>query len=174
MAITTEAEFTAVYRAHYADVLRFVHRRANPMDVDDIVAETFLVAWRRRSDVASDSRPWLFRTARNVMLNAQRGAQRHSALAVRLATYRFHDVHDIAEQIDTHLDWAAAWRGLAPMDQEVLALHVWEDMDGRAAALVLGCSRATYAMRLGRAKKRLAALRTTPATPHRASVAQID
>jgi DNA-directed RNA polymerase specialized sigma24 family protein len=46
MPIETEAQFTDEYRAHYEDVLRFVRRRAHPMNVDDIVGETFLAAWR--------------------------------------------------------------------------------------------------------------------------------
>lgn len=54
MAIDTEDEFTDVYRAHYDDVLRFVRRRAHPMNVDDIVGETFLAAWRRRSELPED------------------------------------------------------------------------------------------------------------------------
>jgi RNA polymerase sigma-70 factor (ECF subfamily) len=84
MPIDTEAQFTEVYRAHYADVLRFVHRRAHPMNVDDIVGETFLAAWRRRRELPEDPRPWLFGTARKVMLNAHRGMRRHTALAVRI------------------------------------------------------------------------------------------
>jgi RNA polymerase sigma-70 factor (ECF subfamily) len=62
MPIDTEAQFTDVYRAHYADVLRFVRRRAHPMNVDDIVAETFLTAWRRRRELPKEPRPWLFGT----------------------------------------------------------------------------------------------------------------
>ena len=46
MPIATEAQFTEVYRAHYEDVLRFVRRRAHPMNVDVVVGETFLAPWR--------------------------------------------------------------------------------------------------------------------------------
>jgi hypothetical protein len=65
--IDTEAQFTNVYRAHYEDALRFVRRRAHPMNVDDIVGETFLAAWRRRRELPGNPRPWLFGAARNVM-----------------------------------------------------------------------------------------------------------
>jgi RNA polymerase sigma-70 factor (ECF subfamily) len=172
MAITTDAEFAAVYRAHYQALLRFVRRRAHPINVDDIVAETFLAAWRRRSELPVDPRPWLFRTARNAMLNAHRGAERHSALAVRIAEQRTVDTFDDTARVDVRLDWTRAWRQLAPADQEVLALHVWEELDGRAAALVLGCSRATYSMRLSRAKKRLAAVLVNPVAPQHVHVAR--
>ncbi|MFF5302517.1 RNA polymerase sigma factor [Streptomyces sp. NPDC013161] len=131
MPIATEAQFTEVYRAHYEDVLRFVRRRAHPMNVDDVVGETFLAAWRRRRELPEDARPWLFGTARNLMLNANRGMRRQSALVVHI--------------------------GRTPTaDQEVLALHVWEDLTAKEAARVLGCTRASYSMRLTRAKRRLA------------------
>ncbi|WP_327723448.1 sigma factor-like helix-turn-helix DNA-binding protein [Streptomyces europaeiscabiei] len=55
------------------------------------------------------------------------------------------------------MDLAAAWQALAPADQEVLSLHVWEQLSAKDAAKVLGCTRAAYAMRLTRAKRRLAA-----------------
>jgi RNA polymerase sigma-70 factor (ECF subfamily) len=158
MAIDTEDEFTDVYRAHYDDVLRFVRRRAHPMNVDDIVGETFLAAWRRRSELPEDPRPWLFGTARNAMLNAQRGKRRQAAVAVRVMEHSGDDSDDGMTRTEARLDLIAAWRRLPAADQEVLALHVWEALTDRAAATVLGCSRAAYAMRLSRSRRRLAKL----------------
>ncbi|WP_254406195.1 RNA polymerase sigma factor [Streptomyces sp. AC627_RSS907] len=57
MSTEAEAGYTEMYRAHYDDVLRFVRRRAHPMNVDDLVGETFLIAWRRRGEVPEHSRP---------------------------------------------------------------------------------------------------------------------
>jgi hypothetical protein len=51
MPIGTEAQFTAVYRAHHEDVLRFARRWAQPMNVHAIVGETLLAAWRRRREL---------------------------------------------------------------------------------------------------------------------------
>ncbi|MEV7427633.1 MULTISPECIES: RNA polymerase sigma factor [unclassified Streptomyces] len=167
MPIHTEAQFTEVYRAHYEDVLRFVRRRAHPMNVDDIVGETFLAAWRRRSELPDEPRPWLFGTARNAMQNAQRGMRRRSALVVHIQQSSepdtAHLTPDMSARSDDRLDLGAAWQGLAPADQEVLALHVWEELSARDAAKVLGCTRAAYAMRLTRAKRRLAARLTAKA-----------
>jgi RNA polymerase sigma factor (sigma-70 family) len=163
---TETTAYTAMYRAHYPDVLRFVRRRAHPSAVDDIVAETFLVAWRRRLELPADPRPWLFRTARNAVFNAHRGAGRQAALAVRIADAHPGDGYDPISPVENRLEWVAAWRRLTPADQEVLALHVWEELDGRAAATVLGCTRAGYSMRLSRARKRLeAALTEQDANP---------
>jgi len=160
MPIDTEAQFTDVYRAHYEDVLRFVRRRAHPMNVDDIVGETFLTAWRRRRELPEDPRPWLFGTAGKVMLNAGRGMRRHSALAVRVRNASGGGAQDPSvdptAQADSRMDLAAAWQSLSDADQEVLALHVWEQLSAKDAAKVLGCTRAAYAMRLTRARRRLA------------------
>jgi RNA polymerase sigma-70 factor (ECF subfamily) len=162
MPIETEAQFTDVYRAHYEDVLRFVRRRAHPTNVDDIVGETFLAAWRRRGELPDDPRPWLFGTARKALLNSQRGMRRQSALAVRVqrageAFGARPQTVDPTAHADDRMDLVAAWQSLAAADQEVLALLVWEHLSAKDAARVLGCSRAAYAMRLTRARRRLAA-----------------
>ncbi|MEH0575000.1 MULTISPECIES: sigma-70 family RNA polymerase sigma factor [Streptomyces] len=168
MPIDTEAQFTDVYLAHYEDVLRFVRRRAHPMNVDDIVGETFLAAWRRRRELPRNPRPWLFGAARNVMLNADRSMRRHSALVVHIQQATEVGGHkaavDATAQVDSRIDLVAAWQSLTPADQEVLALHVWEGLDARDAATVLGCTRAAYAMRLTRARRRLASC-LNPAVP---------
>lgn len=80
--------FREAFRSAHPDVLRFVLRRCAPDQAEDVVAETFLVAWRRVGDLPvdpGDARAWLFGIARNQLLNAHRGARRRDALAVRLA-----------------------------------------------------------------------------------------
>ncbi|PPF86180.1 sigma-70 family RNA polymerase sigma factor [Subtercola sp. Z020] len=159
---TAEA-FSATYRQTYAEVLRFVRRRAHPLVADDIVSETFAIAWVRRDRLPAEPLPWLYNTARNVMLNASRSGGRQSAIAVRLAGFAEasdrQDDRGIAD-LERRIDLAAAFSTLSPADQEVLALDAWEDLDAKAASTALGCSRATYSMRLTRARRRLAALLT--------------
>ena len=156
MAIETDAEFSAMYRANYADVLGFVRRRAHPVQADDVVGETFLTAWRRRRDLPADPRPWLFRTARNLMLNADRSARRQRAVAVRVAEHDRGDGYEPMLSAEARMDLLAAWRSLSTSDQEILALHAWEELSDKEAATVLGCTRAAFSMRLSRAKRRLA------------------
>jgi RNA polymerase sigma factor (sigma-70 family) len=156
MPTPTEAAFEALYRAQYDDVLRFVSRRAHPSHVDDIVAETFLTAWRRRDEDLREPRPWLFRTARNIMLNAHRGDRRQRAVAVRIASHPAEVGPDHAGSVETLVDVAGAWHELSPKEQEVLALHIWDGLSDKEAATVAGCHRAAYAMRLTRAKRHLA------------------
>ncbi len=174
MSAPPDAHFAQLYADHYAEVLRFVTRRAHPLNVDNVVSETFIAAWLRRETLPTPALPWLYRTARNVMLNSARGSGRRQALALRVAAhagcgfggyggYGGYEGADDVAALERQLDLRAAFSALSAADQEVLVLHVWEDLDARAAAAVIGCSRATYSMRLTRARRRLAALlRETP------------
>ena len=68
-----KSAFNALYDAHYAAVRAYAWRR-EPTLVDDIVAETFLVAWRRFEDIPAEAAlPWLLVVSRNALLNMQRG-----------------------------------------------------------------------------------------------------
>ena len=154
MAIRTTSEYEAIYREHYGDVLRFVARRAEAAHVDDIIGETFLIAWRKRSKLPAEVRPWLFATARNAMLNADRSIRRQRALAVRMAEQPGSG-HAPALHTEARLDLADAWKQLAAGDQEALALVVWDGLTDVQAAAVLGCSAAAFRMRLSRARARL-------------------
>ncbi|MCJ1714979.1 RNA polymerase sigma factor [Curtobacterium sp. VKM Ac-2922] len=152
-------DFTALYREHYPAVLRFVRRRAALAEVDDIVAVTFTTAWRKQDELAVAPLPWLYRTARNTMLNAARAAGRRSALHVQLAQDAAIDVvRDPAVLLGERQRLTEAWRHLDPLDREVLALQAWEGMTAAQSAAVIGISRAACSMRSSRARRRLATL----------------
>ena len=72
-------------QAHYSAIAAYARRRLDAHDADDLVAETFLVAWRRLDEIAEDELPWLIGVARNVRLNAHRAARRQTAVSARLA-----------------------------------------------------------------------------------------
>jgi RNA polymerase sigma factor (sigma-70 family) len=156
---TVAPDFTSLYREHYPAVLRFVARRSSPADVDDIVAETFVTAWRKQDEMAVAPLPWLYRTARNTMLNAMRSEGRRVALHVRVAGDAATDVgRDPAAMISERGRLVDAWRQLDPLDREVLALQAWEGMSAAESAAVLGISRAACSMRSSRARRRLGSL----------------
>ena len=80
--------FRTLYESAYSDLLKFVQRRIEAANAEDVVAEAFLIVWRRFSEVPTredDARAWVFGIARNLLLNASRGEQRRQALGVRLA-----------------------------------------------------------------------------------------
>src|ERR1700748_1514550 len=84
--VERRARFDDVFDQHYAAVRAYVARRSPTAGiVDDVVAETFLVAWRRTDDVPTDVLPWLRAVARRVLANQRRGEARRGALLRLLA-----------------------------------------------------------------------------------------
>jgi RNA polymerase sigma factor (sigma-70 family) len=135
-------------------VRRYLWRR-DPSAADDVVAETFLVAWRRLDDVPPDARPWLIGVARNVRLNVHRSARRQQAVASRLTETM---PEPVAVEAHGESDAVrAALEKLSGTDREVLLLSVWDDLDRAAIAAVLGCSTANVSLRLHRARRRFGA-----------------
>ena len=76
--------FEQLFNAHYWAVRGYVLRRSPSGAAEDVVAETFLVAWRRLDDIGEDPLPWLLGVARRVMANQHRAERRRGALATRL------------------------------------------------------------------------------------------
>jgi len=151
-AKATRAErFERLYEENVEAVRRYVWRR-EPAIADDVVAETFLVAWRRLDDVPEAARPWLIGVARNVRLNLRRGRRRQEAVVQRIA-----DTSPQPAAADTSDLVHAALARLGPRDREVLLLAVWDVLDRTAIAQVLGCSKANASLRLHRARRRFAA-----------------
>lgn len=76
--------FRAFYRAHYGTVCRYLSVRADLDVVEDVAAETFLVAWRRWADLPAHQVPWLLNTAGKCLANQRRSRERSDALVDRL------------------------------------------------------------------------------------------
>lgn len=165
--------FRSLYESSYGDLLRFVQRRTEPTNAEDMVAEAFLVVWRRFSEVPTnedDARAWIFGITRNLMLNAQRGEQRRVALSVRLAEASsglLDDSH--ADLVSSRIDLSRAWVLLSEVHQEALGLSVFENLAAPQAAKVLGISPVAFRLRLTRARRALRLLLNH--LPRRASCA---
>ena len=161
---TREERFTRLYDAHYSDVRAYAWRR-EPDTADDVVAETFTIAWQRFDSVPAESLPWLIGVARNVLLNLQRGERRRRECEMRCAEA---DVApSFAGAVEARSSLGVALQGLPERDREILLLAAWERLDRAALAAALGCSRATAAVRLFRARKRLAAALAEAEAPTR-------
>jgi RNA polymerase sigma-70 factor (ECF subfamily) len=142
--------------AHTAAVLAYALRRAPREDAADVVAETFLVAWRRLDEVDERSTlPWLYAVARRVLLSQRRATRRQQAIAERMAATEWSGV---PESSGAPVGWQPlldALAGLSEREREVLMLSAWEELSGSEAARVLGCSATAYRIRLHRARRRL-------------------
>jgi len=150
--------FRSLYAATYAELLRFVTRRVPPAQAEDVVADVFLVVWRRVADLPAevdDQRAWLFGIARHVLLNETRTRHRQDALAVRVADHLPEDHGVDPDLIARRLDLARAWPRLRAADQETIALTAWDGLTGSEAAAVLDISPVAYRLRLSRARAAL-------------------
>lgn len=145
-----------LHDAHAASVRAYVLRRSNAQTADDVCAEVWVIAWRRLLDIPEDALPWLLGVARRVLANERRRQRRFSALRERLWAARGDDVVGPPPLPGDPL-LGAALRRMKPADVEVLLLVAWEDLAPERAAAVLGVRRGTFAVRLHRAKARLAA-----------------
>jgi RNA polymerase sigma factor (sigma-70 family) len=159
--VDPQLRFTLLYQRHYGAVMRYATRRTDPDTARDVVAETFLVAWRRLEavpDGAVEAEPWLYAVARRVLANAERSRRRADRVTARLGHQR-PDAAMAADPADAVTERARveqALRALPEADREALRLVGWEELDLAGAALAMGCSRATMAVRLHRARRRLA------------------
>ena len=156
-----EHVFRSLYAVAYPDLLRFVQRRAHPDHAPDVVAEAFLVVWRRLDELprrGDDARAWVFGITRNLLLNEQRGARRRQALGVRLSniTSASHaGADDNADAAISRVDLGRAWKLLSEVHQEALGLAVFERLTAPQAAAVLGISPVAFRLRLSRARRAL-------------------
>jgi RNA polymerase sigma factor (sigma-70 family) len=153
-----EARFSRLYRDHEREILRYALRRcSDPEDAADVVAETFLVAWRRLGDVplGDEARLWLYATARRVLANQKRGVGRRIRLAERLREELRRQVPEQPRSESRGVLEALA--GMRDADRELLMLVGWEELTPSEAARVLGISTMTARTRLHRARRRLRA-----------------
>jgi RNA polymerase sigma factor (sigma-70 family) len=151
-----EARLRGVFEAHYEAVLAYARRRtADLADAEDVVAETFIVVFRRLGDlpVQPDERlPWLFGIARRIALNQQRSSRRRARLHERIRAAIAHSqppqtaLPSVLEAMDR----------LRETDREILRLVAWEGLSHAEVAGVLGISPNAAAIRLHRARARLA------------------
>ncbi|WUI01159.1 RNA polymerase sigma factor [Spirillospora sp. NBC_00431] len=151
--------FEEIYTAHRTRILGYALRRtADPQDAADVLAETFLTAWRRLDDVppGAQARPWLYGVARRVLANHHRSERRRTALTTDLGARLRTGLADLPEPAGDLADVAAAFGSLPEPDRELLALVGWEGLDRGEIATVLGCSRNAVRIRLHRARRRFA------------------
>jgi RNA polymerase sigma-70 factor (ECF subfamily) len=150
-------EFTAMYRQHYARVHAYAVSRAGRL-AEEVVGETFLVAWRRRADLPRDPLPWLLGVARNVVRERYRAEVRQQAIAAELREWVGDDgfrAADVADGVTQRVAVLTALARLSDDDRELLTLVAWHGLSTGEAARVVGCTPATFAVRLHRARKRL-------------------
>jgi RNA polymerase sigma-70 factor (ECF subfamily) len=152
-----QVRFTKLYRDHGRAVLEYALRRVEEReDAADVVAETFLVVWRRMGEVpiGDGARLWLYGVAGNVLANVHRAERRRTRLGRRLAETLGTEIAAHPEPSGEAAEVLAALAGLGDEDRELLLLVTWEELSPSEAARVLGISALAARSRLHRARRR--------------------
>jgi RNA polymerase sigma-70 factor (ECF subfamily) len=162
----SRVQFEQLYRQHAGPVLAYARRRTTQEAGDDVVAEVFLVAWRRADEVPAQLLPWLLGVARRVLANQRRGEHRGVALRDRIRAEQLAGVRSPLGDDVPSPAVRALW-SLGVSDQELLMLSAWDGLSRAEAAEALGISVETLAVRLHRARRRPAKARaaTSAADP---------
>jgi RNA polymerase sigma factor (sigma-70 family) len=150
--------FRTLYRAHYRTVCRYLAARTVPEAVEDVAAETFLVAWRRQAQMPAHVVPWLLNTAGKCLANHHRSRSRAEALTERLAGVlpaRPPEIEDELERGAQRRALVAALGTVGERDRELLLLRHWDGLAPRELAAVLELSPIVVRARLSRAGRRL-------------------
>jgi len=153
--------FRVIYTDTYPAVQRYCRRRLPDSQAEDVLSETFTVAWSRLDDVpvGDSALPWLYAVARNVVRNQYRRTERSGALTERLVDHLEQVPNDPGSPPgldgDERRALAEALESLKEADRELIRLTVWEELPHSAIAIVLGCSENAVTVRLHRARGRL-------------------
>jgi RNA polymerase sigma-70 factor, ECF subfamily len=158
--VARRARLDGWFRAYGDRVLAYLLHRTDRQTAEDVLQEVFVTAFRRAPEVPEPPIGWLLATARRMLANTTRGERRRDRLAARIGAAPAARAA-VAPPGDVIGDDAAdvvgaALAQLPARDREVLTLSAWYELTAAEAAQALGCSPAAYAVRLHRARHRLA------------------
>lgn len=144
--------FTHCFEREMPRLLRYAQRHVGAEMAQDVVAETFQIAWRKWDQLPENKFPWLVGTARMVIGNHIRTLVRRRRLSYRLGLLE--DVTAAASVEHEARDEALArLAALTESERETLLLVAWDGLDNDEAAQVLGISPAAFRKRLSRARQ---------------------
>ena len=153
-----DQDFARVVAAHRNAILRYGIRRLDDRSAaEDLVAETFVVVWRRFDElpIRDEELFWLYGIAGKVLANLRRTQQRSMRLESRLAFERElgqelprYSLEDVEALMD-------ALGSLSPDEREIIQLAYWEKLSYREMGVSLGCSEKAAGIRLSRARREL-------------------
>jgi RNA polymerase sigma-70 factor (ECF subfamily) len=164
-----QIQFSRLYREQGRTILAYALRRVEDReDAADVVAETFLIAWRRLAEVpaGAEARLWLYAVARRTIANLHRSERRRTRLGGRLAESLRTELATQAAPTGEAAEALRAMGELGDEDRELLLLVAWEGLAPSEAAKVLDVSSLAARSRLYRARRRLRALIEGDNTAH--------
>src|SRR3954471_6930809 len=151
--VSRERDFRVLYEDHGSAVRSYLARRVEPDHVDDLAANTFMIAWRRLPGEIDDPLPWLYAVARNeVRAHRRRLAGRHR-LTEKLMAFTPRDA--AVEPPNEPPVLGPAFARLTDKEREAMLLVAFEGLDHAEAGRVAGCTPETFTVRVSRARKKL-------------------
>lgn len=156
--------FAVLFDRHARVVQRFVAGRAARDDVDDLVSETFIAAFRSRANYDrryGDARPWLLGIAANVLRHHYRaeGRRRRRVWTAHTDAEPTGDhAEGVAAGIDAESGWEHVARALSQLDEryrEVLLLMAAAELTYEEMARALDLPVGTVRSRLARGRRQL-------------------
>ncbi|GAA3119349.1 sigma-70 family RNA polymerase sigma factor [Planomonospora alba] len=158
--MTSDQErFTTIYDECRQRVWAYVVSRAGRQVADEVVSETFAIAWRRFDQMPQNALPWLLGVARNVLRDSIRAEARREGIQREMREWV---TADVADHVAERLGVLKAMAGLTQDEREILVLVAWQGLRPRDAAKVLDCSVPAFRVRLHRARRRLQAALESP------------
>jgi RNA polymerase sigma-70 factor (ECF subfamily) len=154
-----QERFVDLYDACYRRVLGYAMQHLEADAAQDVASETFLIAWRRLSEVPEPPLPWLLAVARNLLRQQHGAATRRRRLEARITALTSEGdllAWDAGEHVVERATALEALHALPKDDVEVLTLTTWHGLSPAEAATVIGCSPRAFTVRLSRARRRLA------------------
>ncbi|MGV9404958.1 RNA polymerase sigma factor [Streptomyces sp. NPDC003667] len=161
----TPDAFTVIFDRYADDIHRYIARRLGSDTADDLMAETFVIAFqrRRRYDPAiPHARPWLYGIATNLIGRHRREEARRLRALLRAASLAPGTEHGgpedrVTERLSgsSHSALAGALAGLPARYRDVLLVIAWGELDYAEAAQALSVPVGTVRSRLHRARTRL-------------------
>ena len=153
--MTDYDRFEKCYVDDAAAILRYARYRVGVDHAEDIVADTFALAWQKLDQLPDPPKPWLLATARRVSANHLRARRRERERRGEVGDFLADLTNSDATAMEHHHDLIAAIKVLPPLDREALLLVTWCDLTNIEAAKVMECSATAFNVRLHRARKRL-------------------
>ena len=147
-------DFTERFAGLRVPIAKFLYRRVEVKDVDDLSAEVFEIAWRKGGTVTiGEELPWLYRVATNLVANHRRKNARAQNL---LATIVAPDTSPSAESIAVaDIALADAWGRLPSTSRQILALTALDGLSVTETAMALDITANAVSVRLNRARNQL-------------------
>jgi RNA polymerase sigma factor (sigma-70 family) len=153
--------FEVVFERHFDVVWRYACRRAGAQVADDVAAQTFVVAFDRRSrfrDGVCSARPWLLGIATNLLRRHRRTELSRLRAQAAAPIERSPGMDEAVDRATAATLAPVAARALAKLprrDREILALLAWAELTYEQIAEALGIPVGTVRSRAHRARARV-------------------